>query len=88
MRDLGFRQLYSDISVFVHGSGDNIIILLVHVDDTNILSPSLRKVEWLKKIIDGEFGTEDSGPTSYFLGIEDVHDTEKKTLEMHQQKYI
>ena len=34
MRDLGFRLLYSDISVFVHSSGDDIIIISVHVDDT------------------------------------------------------
>ena len=71
----------------MHGSGDDIIILSVHVDDTNILSPSLRKVEWLKKIIDGEFSIEDFSPTSYFLGKEVVRDREKKTLEMHQQEY-
>ena len=66
LRDLGFRPLYSDISVFVHGHGDEVIIISVHVDDTNILSPSIKKIEWLKKIVDTEHDIEDFGPTSYF----------------------
>ena len=83
---LGFRQLYSDISVFVHGHGDEVNIISVHVDDTNILSPSIKRIEWLKKIVDAEYGFEDFGPTSYFLGIKLVRDRVNRTIEIHQQR--
>ena len=38
---LGFKRLYTDISVFMHGEGEDTIIISVHVDDTNIMSASL-----------------------------------------------
>ena len=59
-------------------NGDNVIIISDHVDDTNILSPSLKNIEWLKEILDVEYSIEDFGPTSYFLGIELVHNKTNK----------
>ena len=88
LRSHGFCQLYSDIFVFIHGHSDNVIIISVHVDNTNILSPSLENIQWLTEILDAEYGIEDFGPTSYFLGIELVRDKSKKVMEIHQQRFI
>ena len=73
--ELGFRRLYTDISVFIHGSGADVILISVHIDDTNIMSSSLPRVLWLKAILEKRFGIVDDGPTSFFLGIEVVRDT-------------
>ena len=77
-----------DISVLMHGTGEDTIIISVHVDDTSILSASLPRVLWLKCHLQKEFGIVDDGPTSYFLGIGVVRDMEGKFLELYQQKYI
>ena len=72
----------------MHGTGEDTIIISVHVDDTNIMSASLPRVLWLKCHLQKEFGIVDDGPTSYFLGIEVVRDMGGRILELHQQKYI
>ena len=35
---LGFKRFCTDISVFMHGEGEDTIIISVHVDDTNIMA--------------------------------------------------
>ena len=73
---LGFKRLYTDISVFMHGTGQDTIIISVHVEDTNIMSASLPRVLWLTSHLQKEFGIVDDGPTSYFLEIEVAQDME------------
>ena len=89
LRDLGFCQLYSDIYVFVHGHGDDVIIISVHVDDTNILSPSIKKIEWLKKIVDAEYGSMTLVQLHFFLVL-NWYETKSTKLwrYTHQQRYI
>ena len=86
--ELGFKRLYTDISVFMHGKEEKTIIISVHVDDTNIMSASLKRVLRLKCHLQKKFGIVDDGPTSYFLGIQVVRDMEGRVLELHRQKYI
>ena len=73
---LGFKRLYTDISLFMHGTGEDTFIMSIHVDDTNIMYASLPQVLWLKSHHQKEFRIVDDGPTSYFLGIEVVRDME------------
>ena len=48
------------------------------------MSSSLPRVLWLENILQKRFGIVDDGPTSYFLGIEVVRDTNGRIMELHQ----
>ena len=78
---------YTDISVFMHGTEEDTIVISVHVDDTNIMSASLPQVLWLKCHLQKEFRIVDDGPTSHFLKNRSCSGYWKKNL-LNQQKNI
>ena len=49
LKHLGFKQLFSDSSVFVRGTADgNFVIIVLHVDDQNIFATSLPLIDDFK----------------------------------------
>ena len=87
MVKLGFKQLHSDSSCFVRGVDDTFIAIVLHVDDQNILSPSLPLILELKKLLATEFGISDEGETQYFLGLQVFRDRAARRLKLSQPKY-
>ena len=84
---LGFVQLSSEMSVFVRGAGATFVAICLHVDDQNILSPSLPLILELKAQLQSEFGISDEGPTRYFLGLEIERNRTARTLKVHQETF-
>ena len=70
LKNLGFKQLFADSSVFVRGifTGDFVIIVL-HVDDQNVFATTRPLIDDLKAALHAQYGIEDLGETMYFLGI-------------------
>ena len=85
---LGFRQLRGDTSCFVRGSGVTFIAVVLHVDDQNILSPTLSLIIDLKRHLAGEFGISDEGDTQYFLGLQVFRNRAARRLKLAQPKFI
>ena len=86
---LGFKQLFSDSSVFVRGTTDgNSVIIVLHVDDQNIFATSLPLIDDFKAALRAQYGVEDLGETKYFFGIQVTRDRAKRTIKIWQPKYI
>ena len=83
LKNLGFKQLFADSSVFVRGivTGDFVIIVL-HVDDQNVFATTRPLIDDFKAALHAKYGIENLGETTYFLGIEILRDRPRRTLKL------
>ena len=60
LKQLGFKQLFTDLSVFVRGTAyGNFVIIVLHVDDQNIFATSLPLIDDFKAALCAQYGIED-----------------------------
>ena len=65
-----FIQSKSDYFLFTHGSGQNLVILLVYVDDIILASPSTAILSQIQQLLQSLFKLKVLGDLKYFLGLE------------------
>lgn len=70
LKNYGFRQSYSDYSLFTYVHGEIRIHMLVYVDDLIISGNQLEAIRRFKQYLCGCSKMKDLGPLKYFLGIE------------------
>ena len=81
LKRIGFKELFTDSSVFVRGTRDrNFVIIVLHVNDQNVFATSLPLIDEFKAVLRAQYGIEDLGETKYFLGIQVTRDRSKRTL--------
>ncbi|KAL3628046.1 hypothetical protein CASFOL_028148 [Castilleja foliolosa] len=68
--NVGFVQSNSDYSLFVRGSGDSLIALLIYGYDMVIAGPKSANIPALISDLGSIFRLRDLGPLKYFLGME------------------
>ncbi|KAM1502979.1 hypothetical protein COP2_028602 [Malus domestica] len=83
---IGFKDTYSDSSLFVKTIGSNIVILLLYVDDIIITSSSPDAIQQVIDSLTFEFDLKDLGDLHYFLGIQITRTSNGVFLS--QTKYI
>ncbi|GMI68517.1 cysteine-rich RLK (RECEPTOR-like protein kinase) 8 [Hibiscus trionum] len=66
---LGFVQSPSEHSLFVKGTGDDLVALLVYVDDIIIAGKDLSALALIHEFLQQHFKLKDLGPLRYFLGF-------------------
>ncbi|CAN0874921.1 Retrovirus-related Pol polyprotein from transposon RE1 [Linum grandiflorum] len=81
----GFKQTHSDYSLFIKGSGDTQVTLLVYVDDLILAGGDLIEIEKIKKHLCSAFKMKDLGDLRYFLGLEIARSREG--IVVNQRKY-
>lgn len=81
----GFIQSPHDHCLFIKGSGSNLIILLVYVDDILLVSPSLAAIQHAKAFLDKAFTIKDLGEAKFFLGLEIARSSQ--VIYINQRKY-
>ncbi|GMJ03599.1 cysteine-rich RLK (RECEPTOR-like protein kinase) 8 [Hibiscus trionum] len=67
---LGFQQSSAEHTLFVKGSGDDMVVLLVYVDDIILASKQLPLLAEVHSSLQQHFKLKDLGQLRYFLGFE------------------
>lgn len=66
----GFKQSRSDYSLFTHGSGNELVAILLYVDDIIVVGHFATLIEGVKKFLSSQFKLRHLGSLKYFLGLE------------------
>lgn len=82
---LGFVQSTADHSLFSMGSGPQLVILLVYVDDIILAGPDLSLIHKVQTWLEENFKLKIIGDLKYFLGLEIAKST--KGIHLCQRKY-
>ncbi len=86
--DLGFKQLESDHSVYLHYDTSGKVIMAIHVDDIMMLCNNLRSLRSAKNNIKSVLNVKDLGKLKWHLGMEFTRDRKARTITLSQNKYI
>ncbi|SOV09427.1 uncharacterized protein UDID_18600 [Ustilago sp. UG-2017a] len=88
LRRSNFHRLDCAPCIYTRGEGDNFAIVVIYVDDTLIIAPTLETVRRIKEEIGQRWRMEDGGNVSHFLGIKIARNREAKTMDLEQTSYI
>ncbi|SPC65441.1 related to retrotransposon protein [Ustilago sp. UG-2017b] len=88
LRHSNFHRLDCMLCIYTRGRGDNFAIVVIYVDDTLIIAPTLGTVKRIKEEIGQRWRMEDGGNVSHFLGIKITRDREAKTMDLEQTSYV
>lgn len=88
LRRIGFYQVECAPCIYIQGSGQDMVIVVIYVDDTLVIAPKLENVLKVKRQIGKKWKMEDSGDVSHFLGIKISRDRNKHTMHLSQAGYI
>ena len=84
--DMGFRRCNSEHAVYARGSGRELLLLGVYVDDLVITGADATEIDNFKTAMKGKFRMSDLGLLSYYLGIEVRQDVDGVTIA--QSAYV
>jgi hypothetical protein len=87
-KGLGMLKCEVDQAAFYWRKGDEIIIIVVHVDDLMIVTSSIKLIEKVKRILKGEFKISDMGEIHWILGFKVKRNRERQTISLSQATYI
>ena len=86
--DLGFKKSKYDPAVFYIHSGDNIIIMAIHVDDCTITGNNRVLLKEIKRKMKSRYSLTDLGPVNWLLGIKITRDQAARMISLSQESYI
>jgi hypothetical protein len=85
---VGLNRAESDYGIFYKRSGDDMVVIAIHVDDCVLAASSRAVLDEYKAKIGARFKLTDLGPIHWLLGIKVVRNLEARTLSLSQQSYI
>ncbi|KAL4290467.1 hypothetical protein GQ457_14G000950 [Hibiscus cannabinus] len=80
----GFNQSPSDHSLFVKGTGDDFVALLVYVDDIILAGKNLELLQGVQLFLKEHFKLKELGELKYFLGFEIARNSTGISLSQRQ----
>ena len=87
LRKFGFQEVKAADCIVTKGSGNDLVVLLVYVDDMVIMSESSAAVNKTKRDLQADFKITDLGPLKYFLGIKFERSSDGHSMRVTQEKY-
>ena len=84
---MGFRVSDADPSLFIRGSGEKVVYVLVYVDDMLVVSASKSDGDVVKEELKTSFQITESDDVSMFIGVHVKHDREAGVVRLSQQRY-
>jgi len=88
LAELGFTRTEAGHGVFLKEIGDDIIILVVHVDDCMITGSSMKHISNFKVEMNAKYKLTDLGPAHWLLGIKITRDLANNSISLSQEAYI
>ncbi|KAL4340022.1 hypothetical protein GQ457_08G034200 [Hibiscus cannabinus] len=83
----GFTQSHSDHSLFIKGSGDSMVVLLVYVDDIILAGKDPKLLADVRTFLQQHFKLKDLGTLKYFLGFEVARNQTGISLSQRQYAF-
>ncbi|KAL0270634.1 UNVERIFIED_CONTAM: hypothetical protein PYX00_007980 [Menopon gallinae] len=84
----GGMNAEGDPCIYVFGTNENRVILLICVDDILLASKSLEEMNEIKELLKREFEITDLGPINTILGINIKRDSDTGNMTLTQRNYI
>jgi hypothetical protein len=88
LEGMGFTRCETDYAIFRKREGDNLAIILAHVDDMLLAGRPLSFLEAVKADLRKSFELVDLGEARMFVGVEIERDRTAGTLKMSQRRYV
>ncbi|CAI7872846.1 unnamed protein product [Closterium sp. NIES-54] len=88
LEEIGFTPSSADHSLFMLGEGEQRSFMVVYVDDILIFSPSSDLVKEVMLKLQDKFKCKALGDVSFYLGLHNERDVEKRCMRVHQRKYL
>src|SRR5882762_9673082 len=85
---MGFIRCDVDQAVFFKRKGDDLTIVVVHVDDCTIAATTIALVIEFKTALRKHIEVTDLGELHWLLGIEIKRDRTHRTIHLSQRSYI
>lgn len=85
---MGFKEIYSDASLYVYSRDGQRIILPVYVDDGMMASNSPQLLDWAVQELSKHVKIRDLGASSFLLGMLIERDRPQRMLAISQRHYI
>ena len=70
LKQLGFKKLKSDFSIYMKGEGEDAVYIALYVDDLFLVGRKLDNIKEVKRGLQSEFKMKDLGEANFMLGIE------------------
>jgi Reverse transcriptase (RNA-dependent DNA polymerase) len=88
MKQLGFKRLNCDPSLYIYDRDNIKVIVPVFVDDITLASASEKALDNFVTELAKHFKLRDLGPTSFLLGVEIHRNRKERKLYLSQKQYI
>ncbi|CAI5967065.1 unnamed protein product [Closterium sp. NIES-64] len=88
LEEIGFTPSTADHSLFMLGEGEQRSFMVVYVDDILIFSPSSDLVKEVMLKLHDKFKCKSLGDVNFYLGLHIERDLEKRSMRVHQRKYL
>ncbi|CAI5974422.1 unnamed protein product [Closterium sp. NIES-64] len=88
LEEIGFSPSTADHSLFMLGEGEQRSFMVVYVDDILIFSRSSDLVKEVMLKLQDNFKCKSLGDVNFYLGLHIERDVEKRSMRVHQRKYL
>ena len=88
LQSLRFIPSPADPCLYIRGSGDEKMMILIHDDDLAIAAKDKKQISEFKDLLNQKYGIKDLGPITRYTSYQLNRDRESKTLTLHQYDYI
>ncbi|SPC64622.1 uncharacterized protein UHOD_11969 [Ustilago sp. UG-2017b] len=84
LRYLGFFPIQAVPCIYLRGTGNNQVVVLVYVNDMLIAAPQRSQVDAIKQVVVKKWKIEDNGSVKEFLKIKIMCYSENQTINLDQ----
>src|SRR5215471_10416162 len=85
---LGYQRSKSDLCLYFQGSGEDLVIVGVHVNDMTIATKGEDRINQVKRELSAKIEMSDLGPLTKIVGFEVRRDRKENTCGLYQTQYL